>query len=484
MIYSIQQEGKNAYLRDLSRNVARGLRAKAEAVEMVVPCWGYRKDGLRLVPVPEIASIVRRIFHDYLKPRMSLRSLCHLLNTEGILSPTGKPWQTPSLRAILRRRKYTGAYVWGEVQKGTYHAAGASGVVPRSKGEPQRHGDKIVRDGAHEAIVSLDVFEKVQRKLDKAKRHTAPFSGGLGEYLLSGLLRCGHCGETMSGHKTTIAGNRVREYSCNGYQLGGKAKCNNNWIRETPLVKAIIRKLQAEVLAPEILESLRAEVQRQLTAEIQPETSEAEELQKRIAALDRQIDQGAERILAAPESIASTLYGKLEKLQDQRRQLQADLEALERSADRPDATEAAKVEEAISALWTLREAIAEANESDLRNLLDQVISRVDLYFAHEQHGKKMKSIFRRGVVQLRPQVGCFNLYKHAGPPPKRLSRLGGRAIAGQDRARLPRRRQMTSRVGLGPIGRATPYARVHRPFLEEGSRPFGTSPGRDGRSSR
>ena len=43
-----------------------------------------------------------------------------------------------------------------------------------------------------------------------------------------------------------------------------------------------------------------------------------------ITVLDRQIDQGAERILSAPASIASTLYAKLEKLQDQRRQLQAD----------------------------------------------------------------------------------------------------------------------------------------------------------------
>ena len=76
MIYSIQQEGKNAYLRDLSRNVARGLRAKAEAAKMVVPCWGYRKDGLRLVPDSEIAPIVRRIFDEYLKPgsAISLRA--------------------------------------------------------------------------------------------------------------------------------------------------------------------------------------------------------------------------------------------------------------------------------------------------------------------------------------------------------------------------------------------------------------------------
>ena len=72
------------------------------------------------------------------------------------------------------------------------------------------------------------------------------------------------------------------------------------------------------------LEALRAEVRRQLAAESRRDPSAAEQLRKRITVLDRQIDQGAERILSAPASIASTLYAKLEKLQNQRRQLQAD----------------------------------------------------------------------------------------------------------------------------------------------------------------
>ncbi len=402
IIYSIQQEGKNAYLRDLSRNVARGSRAKAEAGELVIACWGYLKDGLRLVPNPAIAPIIRRIFDEYLRAGTSLRSLCQMLNTEGIPSPSGKAWRTTMLRAILCRRKYTGAYVWGETQRGVYHAAGAAGVITRAKGEANRRGDTIVRDGIFEPIVPLKVFERVQRKLALAKKHTAPFQGGLGDYVLSGMLRCGRCGESMPGRKSVYRGKTRREYACGGYHFGGKARCNRNTVHEQPLVDAIIRKLQTEVLAPEILEAVRAEVRRQLTVDNRTDPATADRLRKRIATLDRQIDQGAERILSAPTSIATTLYAKLETLQDQRRQLQADLEAQERPVEADDAQQVEMVEEAIAALWTLREAISDADEADLRNLLEHVISKVDLYFTHTERACKVQSHFQRGVVHLRP----------------------------------------------------------------------------------
>ena len=200
LTYFVQQEGKHAFLRDLSRNVCRGMRAAAEAGKIVIPCFGYIVQDGQLVPDPATAPIVRRIFALYLDPAASLRSIVALLNAEGVPSPGGGPWRITTLRVVLMRRKYTGAYTWGEGHSGKYHTATASGTIERVKGQPAGDADPIRLNGHHEALVSVADFEAVQAKLAENKTRTAPFSGG-GDYLLSGLMRCGHCDASLIGRR-------------------------------------------------------------------------------------------------------------------------------------------------------------------------------------------------------------------------------------------------------------------------------------------
>jgi hypothetical protein len=118
-----------------------------------------------------------------------------------------------------------------------------------------------------------------------------------GDYLPSGLLRCGHCGEKMQGHwEGRSDGTGHRECQCSGYHHGGKARCNCNRIVETPLVNAILTRFRTDYLAPGWLETLEAEIRRRRQTRQTVPSGEVANLRRRLIRLDTRIDQGAERV--------------------------------------------------------------------------------------------------------------------------------------------------------------------------------------------
>lgn len=67
----------------------------------------------QLVPDPETAPIVQRAFAEYVKPGVSLRSVCQLLTLDGIPSPIGLAWQAASLRTIFTAPQVHGCVLLG-----------------------------------------------------------------------------------------------------------------------------------------------------------------------------------------------------------------------------------------------------------------------------------------------------------------------------------------------------------------------------------
>ena len=77
----------------------------------------------------------------------------------------------------------------------------------------------------------------------------------------------------------------------------------------------------------------------------------------RLRDLNRQIDQGAERVLSAPRSSSATLYAKLDKLRVERDRLQAQLDATGQAETGSNALDDEKVEEAARVLRDMRERL-------------------------------------------------------------------------------------------------------------------------------
>lgn len=97
-------------------------------------------------------------------------AICELLNSRGLRTAQGKPFNKNSINRIIKNRKYIGEY--------RYH--------------------DIVVEGGMPAIISKDTFNLAQAEMERRRTRKAPKSPKA-EYLLAGRLFCGHCKGPMQG---------------------------------------------------------------------------------------------------------------------------------------------------------------------------------------------------------------------------------------------------------------------------------------------
>ena len=204
--------------RSISENCTWGQRKRFADGKVTVPFkrfLGYDRgpDG-NLVLNPEEAVIVRRIYSMFLQG-MTPYGIATQLTADGIKSPGGKDkWNAGAVRSILTNEKYKGDAL---LQK-SYTVDFLTKKKKVNEGEiPQYYVE-----GNHEAIISPDVFEQVQRELERRKQGKGRHSG---VHLFSGKIKCGQCGEWY-GSKVWHSNSKYRRviWQCN-HKFDGDEKC-------------------------------------------------------------------------------------------------------------------------------------------------------------------------------------------------------------------------------------------------------------------
>ncbi|NLF73192.1 MAG: recombinase family protein [Candidatus Anammoximicrobium sp.] len=417
LIYLISQEMKHDYLRSLSRNVSRGLLAEARRDKHRgtggKDPFGYWTDETGTVVVnSDEAAVVRKIFEWYVKPGSSLRSIASRLNAAGIKTRRGTPWKQTSVRRILRNPKYTGCYLRFRYLSGKYFGVSGGEIVTRNKADKTVEVEPLLVPGNHTPIIPQELFDQVQRKLDQAQKWTARRDAY--QYVFRGLIFCGDCKRVMQGGSVRHDPQR-HNYLCKTYHSGGKAACYCNTIDEDHLLACVRRKLDERYFGETAIERMRTTI-KQAQAEAAEPVSPVDErhLRKRIEALDQQIDAGAERVFSAPEALVPKLYAKLEKLRQDRDQLQRQLDAVGRTEKRSAQERDQEVEAALDALRRLRETLDAAGPEDLREYLRKIVVRIELEFTHRQDGKLTRNSCTGGEILVRPDAGLGSLmFPHA-----------------------------------------------------------------------
>jgi DNA invertase Pin-like site-specific DNA recombinase len=423
MVYSIQQEGKNQFLVDLSRNVLRGiLKAAADGKLCCSQPYGYDRvifdtDGnecrrvhfgekfqkpsgwmAKLAVSDDAAAVetVRWIFNAFLKSDRSIRSLATELNARGTPSPRGTLWTLPVLSAMLRNPTYAGDFRYGCRGYGKFFQAGSDGSPTQPTGERIKSPAVFVRN-AHEPLVSRDLFDRVQAKLrDRSRRRSKPRSKG---HLLTGILKCGHCGNSLyvGRYRRTR-----RVYRCKGAQNGS---CKHYSIDANMIEEYLTRLLQGAMLSPTAMKQLRAEVLRQAQQHNEAQPSSVTSLRASIDSLDRKIKKGTETLLlAAPDDIADA-SALLAEWRNQRASLQAQLSF----AELPAATNHEELaDRAMSELHRLSVRIQDADTDVARQALLSILSSVILWW-HEAEKPGAKRPFAKGLISLRPNSYAANV---------------------------------------------------------------------------
>lgn len=202
---------------------------------------------------PEIVERVRWIFRTYVTTNLGMRGIADELNRQGIPSPRGNTWHQGTIRAILNRRTYTGDLIWNVKREGKHYHCSNGKATPRPRAEVREDTpqvltndptDWLVIEQSHEPLIAKELYEQAQARMSQKRHEKSPKSRVAQAYLLSGLVRCGHCGAKMHGQCQTRRKNgkvyRWRRYICSTYVCKGASQCNHNFVRADDVERTIV----------------------------------------------------------------------------------------------------------------------------------------------------------------------------------------------------------------------------------------------------
>lgn len=178
------------YSADLSEKVIRGMTdnaLKAKFTGGTVPIGYLVNNEQRFEIDPLTAPFILEAYKRY-DEGYTLKQVRDWLNEKGLKNSLGRPMQFGSVRHLLKNRRYMGELSYRDV------------VIP---------------DGIP-AIVPKDLFDRVQKKMEKNQKAPARHKAE-DDYLLTTKLFCGYCGLYMCGESGTSRTMRVhRYYKCVG----------------------------------------------------------------------------------------------------------------------------------------------------------------------------------------------------------------------------------------------------------------------------
>lgn len=242
------------YIRQLSIKIKSTFamkRARGEFVGNYAP-YGYMKspeDRHKLIIDPEAAEVVRMIFNWYVSGISACR-IVKQLNALQIIPPsvykTSKgckgfaqhssggvkrnAWALTTVNSILKDEVYIGNLVQGKYKSASYRT---------KKLVPVDESEWTVIEGTHEAIISDEIFTIVH---DRFARRTRVSPNKQASYLLSGFVKCSHCGGRMN--RNTSHG--VSRFRCMT-RIFVPEKCQCPSIRETALEAAVLKAIQGQI---------------------------------------------------------------------------------------------------------------------------------------------------------------------------------------------------------------------------------------------
>jgi DNA invertase Pin-like site-specific DNA recombinase len=172
----------------VSEAVGRGVHISAR------PPTGYlRGEGGRLVPDEPAASAIREVFRRRASGG-SWAELARYLEEQGVRSPIGNPF-------------------WSKV--------GVAGLVKNPVYLGQARSGKIVKEQAHEPLVTRAEFDAAQTvKKSLFKQHDGSLAS---QAMLGGIARCAGCDHTLkiTGNSDRRTGERYPVYYCTGRYATG-----------------------------------------------------------------------------------------------------------------------------------------------------------------------------------------------------------------------------------------------------------------------
>ncbi len=182
----------------INRRIQRGRLASVKEGKYVagIAPYGYERikspdgKGFILSPHPVEASVVQRIFSDYVAG-IGANTIANKLTDEGIIPRVGTEWSPATIRDMLKNPVYTGKIRW------QYKKYVKSATVDGASKKRYKSKDYMLIDGKHEALVSEETFNNAAKQMKLNTLNTTRSDLTL-HNPLSGLVYCRECGKLMT----------------------------------------------------------------------------------------------------------------------------------------------------------------------------------------------------------------------------------------------------------------------------------------------
>lgn len=161
-------------------------------------------------------------------------------------------WETDMISKILKDETYTGTLIT--------HKKEVKGIHGKAKVLPKEENYRF--ENHHEAIISKEQFDRVQKILKERAETVSYYKRGKNYYIFGGFIRCGECGASGTGFMER----GKKYYECLNYSKYRKLRCVYTAVSEKYLLenfKILLKDLREEY--KDVLEKMNVETMKSKT---------------------------------------------------------------------------------------------------------------------------------------------------------------------------------------------------------------------------
>lgn len=222
---------------NLAQEVMKGLKQKAGTGSYLgrVP-FGYNlnNDTKRLLINDTEAEIVKMIYQMYSNGD-SLKTIKTYLNNSGIFTRENKAWDSTGIKRIITNPVYIGQYTWNKTK--------------RANNKVKDESEWIVIKNTHDNIIENELFEKVQKILKSKSYIVGPSVKS--PYILTPMIKCGHCGSKMIGHKQKYPNGRTYfRYVCSNFLY--HRLCFYNFVHKDAIENLVFNEIRKIIITGKV----------------------------------------------------------------------------------------------------------------------------------------------------------------------------------------------------------------------------------------
>jgi site-specific DNA recombinase len=222
--------------------------------------YGYTSVNGRLLQDPEQAEIVRHIFSMF-REHPSSSSVRNRLRALGYKDRTARNWSNSAVETIVRNPVYAG-YI--------------------------RHNNEMMT-GIHEPIISREEWHAIQAIIPTRERLVTKIER---TYLLSSLIKCGHCCLAMTRHYVSKKnGAKIARYRCITTMRRGWSDCSVKEVNADRIEAWVTERVRALAFNPAVIEAAVNRANESDNEQVKPLREEEERVAARIREVSAKLDR-------------------------------------------------------------------------------------------------------------------------------------------------------------------------------------------------